>query len=70
MAAQGLAVNGAKVYIVGRTERKLKTVVDVYNKDIDGQIIALPGDISDKHGIRYVGMICVLLSAHKGTTDV
>ena len=52
MAVQALAVNGAKVYIVGRTERKLKTVADVHGKDIDGQIIPLVGDISDKEEIR------------------
>lgn len=54
MAAQALAVNGAKVYIVGRTERKLKTVVSAHGKDIDGQLVALPGDVSTKDGIRYV----------------
>lgn len=52
MAAQALAVNGAKVYIVGRTERKLKTVVDVHGTDIDGKLIPLVGDISDKQEIR------------------
>ena len=53
MAAQALAVNGAKVYIVGRTERKLKTVVNTHGRDIEGQIIALPGDVSNKDGIKY-----------------
>lgn len=55
MAAQALAVNGAKVYIVGRTERKLNTVVKVHGKNIDGQMVALPGDISEKDGIKYAG---------------
>ena len=57
MAAQALVVNGAKVYIVGRTERKLKTVVDVHGRNVDGQIVALVGDVSDKDGIKYVTQI-------------
>lgn len=53
MAAQALAMNGAKVYIVGRTERKLKTVVNTHGRDIEGQIVALAGDVSNKDGIKY-----------------
>jgi len=52
MATQALAVNGAKVYIVGRTERKLATVVDIHGANIAGEIIAIVGDISDKDDIR------------------
>ncbi len=52
MAVQALAVNGAKVYIVGRTEEKLTTVADVHGKDIAGQIIPLQGDISSKDDIK------------------
>jgi short-subunit dehydrogenase len=52
MAAQALAVNGAKVYIVGRTVRKLETVVRAHGTEIDGQVVALPGDVSNKEGIR------------------
>ena len=52
MAVQALAVNGAKVYIVGRTEEKLSTVAKVYGKDIAGQIIPLQGDISSKEDIK------------------
>lgn len=52
MAVQALAVNGAKVYIVGRTEEKLETVAETYGKGIAGQIIPLPGDITDKEDIR------------------
>lgn len=48
MITQALAVNGAKVYIVGRTKAKLDTVVQTYNKDMEGEIIALPGDVTDK----------------------
>jgi NAD(P)-dependent dehydrogenase (short-subunit alcohol dehydrogenase family) len=48
MITQALAVNGAKVYIVGRTKEKLDKVVQTYNKDIEGEIIALPGDVTSK----------------------
>ncbi|KAK4148868.1 hypothetical protein C8A00DRAFT_47400 [Chaetomidium leptoderma] len=48
MITQALAANGAKVYIVGRTKEKLDTVVNTYNKDIEGSIIALPGDVTSK----------------------
>lgn len=52
MAVQALAVNGAKVYIVGRTEEKLETVASTYGKGIAGQIIPLSGDITDKNDIK------------------
>jgi NAD(P)-dependent dehydrogenase (short-subunit alcohol dehydrogenase family) len=52
MITQALAVNGAKVYIVGRTEEKLETVANQYNgDDIDGEIIPLRGDVSKKEDI-------------------
>jgi len=51
MATQALAVNGAKVYIVGRTEEKLDNVVEKYNKDIEGEIIALTADITKKEEV-------------------
>ncbi|KAK7737363.1 hypothetical protein SLS53_006667 [Cytospora paraplurivora] len=52
MITQALAVNGAKVYITGRTEEKLDSVVETYNKDIDGEIVALSGfDITKKEQI-------------------
>ena len=52
MIVQALAVNGAKVYIVGRTEEKLERVVDIYGKDIAGQIIPIVADVSKKDEIR------------------
>ncbi|KAJ5677263.1 uncharacterized protein N7477_002896 [Penicillium maclennaniae] len=52
MAAQALAVNGAKVYITGRTSEKLSTVTDLYNKDIPGEIIPITADITDKASIE------------------
>ena len=51
MAVQALAVNGAKVYIVGRTEDKLQTVAETHGKGISGEIIPLVGDITDKKDI-------------------
>ena len=52
MAVQALAVNGAKVYVVGRTEEKLETVASTYGSGIAGQIISLPGDVTDKNDIK------------------
>jgi len=52
MITQALAVNGARVYIVGRTNEKLDTVAKQYNgDDIDGEIIPLQGDVSKKEDI-------------------
>jgi len=48
MAVQALAVNGAKVYICGRTEEKLETVAKTYSQEIAGQIIPIQADISKK----------------------
>ncbi|KAF2178699.1 short-chain dehydrogenase [Zopfia rhizophila CBS 207.26] len=52
MITQALAVNGAKVYIVGRTEEKLNRVAEIYGKNIAGQIIPLVGDVTDKEGVK------------------
>ncbi|OQE44612.1 hypothetical protein PENCOP_c002G06893 [Penicillium coprophilum] len=52
MATQALAVNGAKVYITGRTEEKLDRVASLYGKNISGQIIPLPADVTNKDEIR------------------
>jgi NADP-dependent 3-hydroxy acid dehydrogenase YdfG len=52
MITQTLAVNGAKVYIAGRTEEKLQKVVEVHGKDISGQIIPLVADVSTKDGVQ------------------
>jgi NADP-dependent 3-hydroxy acid dehydrogenase YdfG len=51
-ATQALAVNGAKVYIVGRTKEKLDTVVQRYGQNIAGEIIPLVGDVTDKDGVQ------------------
>ena len=52
MITQTLAVNGAKVYIVGRTEEKLEKVVEAHGKDISGQIIPVVGDVQTKDGVQ------------------
>ena len=52
MCTQALAVNGAKVYIVGRTEEKLDRVAEIYGKGIAGQIIPITGDVTDKDGVQ------------------
>lgn len=48
---QALAVNGAKVYIVGRTAEKLDRVVETYSHGIPGKIIAITADVSSKKEI-------------------
>ncbi|KAF2749027.1 short chain dehydrogenase/reductase family [Sporormia fimetaria CBS 119925] len=54
MITQALAVNGAKVYIVGRTKEKLDRVVEVHGKGIAGQIIPFVGDVSTKEGVQNI----------------
>ncbi|CZT10285.1 3-oxoacyl-[acyl-carrier-protein] reductase 1 [Rhynchosporium agropyri] len=51
MATQALAVNGAKVYIVGRTKDKLDSVVKNHGQGIEGQIIPIVADITSKDEI-------------------
>ncbi|OWP03607.1 hypothetical protein B2J93_7625 [Marssonina coronariae] len=51
MATQALAVNGAKVYIVGRTEEKLQSVVKNHGQNIAGEIIPLAADVTSKEEI-------------------
>lgn len=51
MATQALAVNGAKVYIVGRTEEKLENVVKTHGQGIAGEIIPITADITSKDEI-------------------
>lgn len=52
MATQALAVNGAKVYITGRTREKLDRVAELYSKNIAGQIIPVTADMASKDSIR------------------
>lgn len=54
MATQALAVNGAKVYIVGRTEEKLEKVAELYahnHPEGSGEIIPITADVSKKEDI-------------------
>ncbi|KAF2663888.1 NAD(P)-binding protein [Microthyrium microscopicum] len=51
MITQALAVNGAKVYIVGRTAEKLDRVAEKYKDGIDGEIIPLTADVTKKEDI-------------------
>jgi NAD(P)-dependent dehydrogenase (short-subunit alcohol dehydrogenase family) len=51
MATQALAVNGAKVYITGRTGEKLETVVKTHGQGISGEIIPITADIRQKSEI-------------------
>jgi len=51
MATQALAVNGAKVYIVGRTEEKLENVIKSHGENIAGEIIPITADITSKNEI-------------------
>ena len=52
MAAQALAVNGAKVYIVGRREERLETTAKRYGPHATGEIIPLPGDVTSKSELK------------------
>lgn len=52
MATQALAVNGAKVYITGRTGEKLERVVETHGKNISGEIVPLTCDVTDKKSIE------------------
>jgi len=51
MITQALASNGAKVYITGRREEALESVVRQYSKG-PGKINALPGDIIQKDDLK------------------
>ncbi|KAE8152584.1 short chain dehydrogenase/reductase family [Aspergillus avenaceus] len=51
MATQALAVNGAKVYISGRSSEKLDRVTELYRKNLPGQIIPITADITDKSSV-------------------
>ncbi|GIK05686.1 hypothetical protein Aspvir_009799 [Aspergillus viridinutans] len=52
MAAQTLAANGARVYIIGTREEILDTIGEKYS--FNGQVTPLPGDTSTTDGIRGI----------------
>ena len=49
--AQALAVNGARVYIVGRREDRLETAAKRYGPHTTGEVIALQGDVTSKEDL-------------------
>jgi len=51
MIAQTFAVNGAKVYITGRTKEKLENVVATYGKEVPGELIPVTCDVTKKQAI-------------------
>jgi NAD(P)-dependent dehydrogenase (short-subunit alcohol dehydrogenase family) len=48
---KALALNGAKVYIIGRSEDKLENVVKSHGQNISGEIIPITADITSKSEI-------------------
>ncbi|GAA5861271.1 hypothetical protein JCM8547_008540 [Rhodosporidiobolus lusitaniae] len=52
MATQALAANGARVYITGRRQEVLDNAVQTHSTGIEGEIIALPGDVTKKEDIK------------------
>lgn len=64
MATQALAVNGAHVYITGRTGEKLSRVSELYSNNIPGKITPLAGDITSKDSIQK--LVQEILSREKG----
>ncbi|KAM6494167.1 hypothetical protein JOM56_010528 [Amanita muscaria] len=57
MIAQGLAANGAKVYITGRRLAVLQSVADAWDKTVGGEIIPLPMDVTNKESIMNAKLI-------------
>ncbi|RAL66298.1 hypothetical protein DID88_005968 [Monilinia fructigena] len=54
MATQALVVNGAKVYIVGRSKEKPESVVKHHGQNIEGEIIPIVADVTRKDEIARV----------------
>jgi len=54
MCAQAFANNGARVYIVGRTQEKLDQAVKAHGQDIEngGQLIPITSDTTSKESIK------------------
>lgn len=50
MISQALVANGAKVYITGRRAEVLENTIKQHSFG-PGSLIALPGDVSDKHDV-------------------
>jgi len=54
MMTNALAANGARVYITGRRKEYLATVVEKYGQGIEGEIIAMPGDVTNKDDLKRI----------------
>ncbi len=67
MATQALAVNGAKVYICGRTEEKLERVAETYSQGIRGHIIPITCDITSK---EQIAQLCDQISSKENHLDI
>ncbi|KAI5806145.1 hypothetical protein EDC01DRAFT_609238 [Geopyxis carbonaria] len=52
MCAQGLAANGAKVYITGRRLERLQQSADQHKPDGEGQIIPIQCDVTSKSSLE------------------
>ncbi|KAF8349287.1 hypothetical protein F5887DRAFT_878683 [Amanita rubescens] len=57
MIAQGLAANGARVYITGRRLAVLQRVADAWDQSAGGEIIPLPMDVTHKESIMNAKLI-------------
>ncbi|KAF8742630.1 hypothetical protein AX14_003261 [Amanita brunnescens Koide BX004] len=57
MIAQGLAANGARVYITGRRLAVLQRVADAWDQSTGGEIIPLPMDVTLKESIMNAKLI-------------
>lgn len=52
MCAQALAVNGARVYIVGRSQDRLDAAVKSHGQNIAGELIPIVADITKKSDLE------------------
>jgi len=57
MIAQGLAANGARVYITGRRLAVLQHVAEAWDQSAGGEIIPLPMDVTHKESIMNAKLI-------------
>jgi short-subunit dehydrogenase len=52
VAPSNFSRNGAKVYLVGRTEEKLERAIESHKQGISGELIHIQADISKKEEIK------------------
>ncbi|KAK0547691.1 hypothetical protein OC846_003947 [Tilletia horrida] len=53
-ASRALAANGARVFITGRREEKLKDAAEVHGQGLAGELIPLPLDVTNKDELTKV----------------